>query len=206
MNPYIIELTPFIVAGRTMKHKISNVNHHSDIPAFCFMNSVEADINDLLNNTSKLFCNSKHCEISMCYGVDPVSGEFTYFLGRAVTHLEDMKRILPDMISFEINGLYAIFTTPPIDQWQRERYVQTIQDTWNDILLKWLPNSEFEYDETRKDFEYYDFRDHGWYFNGKRQMDICIPICQREEAKKKSQEKGEIYWREEMKRRSQLRK
>jgi AraC family transcriptional regulator len=114
-----------------------------------------------------------------------------------------MKKILPDMVNFEIDGLYAIFSTPPVDQWQRERYVQTIRDTWNDILLKWLLSSEFEYDETRKDFEYYDYRDHGCYFDGKRQMDICIPIRQREEAKRKSQEKGEIWWREEMKRRAQ---
>jgi AraC family transcriptional regulator len=65
MTPYIIELTPFMVAGRTMKQKMSNINRHSDIPAFCFIDAVEADIDNLLDNTSKLFCNSKHCEISM---------------------------------------------------------------------------------------------------------------------------------------------
>ena len=47
--------------------------------------------------------------------------------------------------------------------------------------------SEFEYDETRQDFEYYDHRDHCWYFGGKLQIDIYIPICQREEEQRKSQ-------------------
>ncbi len=50
---------------------------------------------------------------------------------------------------------------------------------------------------------YYDYRDHGHYFDNKRQMDICIPIRQREESKRKSQEKGRILWEKEMKRRVQ---
>ena len=68
--------------------------------------------------------------------------------------------------------------------------------------MKWLPASEFEYDDTRKDFEFYDYRDHGWYFDNNRQMDICIPIRQREEAKRLSQEKGKILWASEMERRA----
>jgi AraC family transcriptional regulator len=73
-------------------------------------------------------------------------------------------------------GLYAIFSTSPSDG-----YIQAIQETWNNILVHWLPHSEFELDEARPDFEYYDHRDHGWYFEGKAQMDICIPIRQREQ-------------------------
>jgi hypothetical protein len=42
-----------------------------------------------------------------------------------------------------------------------------------------------------------------WYFDNKRQMDVCIPSRQREEAKRKSQEKGKILWEAEMKRRDQ---
>ena len=204
MTPYIIEMTPFTIAGRTGRFDQSNVARHADIPAFCFAEEYEADTDDLLTDTSKLFPNSKHCEVSMCYDVDPANGAFTYLLGRGVTHPDDLKNILPEMTTYEIKGLYAVFTTRPVDQWHREEYVKTIQALWKDILLTWLPNSEFEYDETRKDFEYYDYRDHGWYFDGKRQMDICIPIRQREEAKRRSMEKGEAYWREEMKRKEGL--
>ena len=52
------------------------------------------------------------------------------------------------------------------------QYVQSIHDTWKAILENWLPNSDYEYDNTRKEYEYYDERDHG----DTAQMDICIPL------------------------------
>jgi AraC family transcriptional regulator len=64
-----------------------------------------------------------------------------------------MNNIPSEMVSVEINGLYAIFSTPPVPFEQHDQCAQVIQDTWNDIFTKWLPTSEFEYDETRKDFE-----------------------------------------------------
>ena len=90
------------------------------------------------------------------------------------------------MVQVEIKGLYAVFSTPPVPFEQHDRCAQVIQETWNEVLTQWLPYSEFEYDETRRDYEYYDYRDHGWYFENKRQMDICIPVRQREEASQKS--------------------
>ena len=67
------------------------------------------------------------------------------------------------------------------------RYIQAAQDTWTAALLDWLPQSEFEFDEARQEFEYHDKRDHGLYFGGKLQIDICIPIRQREEELRKAQ-------------------
>ncbi len=206
MTPYLTVMTPFTVAGRTLRQKAPNVKRHADIPAFCFTKEYETgtfvpdvDMKQLFSKSNAI----KHCEISMCYDVDPSSGEFTYLLGRGIFHPDDLNNILPDMASVEISGLYAVFSTPPVPFEQHDRCAQVIQDMWNDILTKWLPNSEFEYDETRKDFEFYDYRDHGWYFENRRQMDICIPIRQREEAKRKSQEKGKTLWEAEMKRREQ---
>jgi AraC family transcriptional regulator len=69
-------------------------------------------------------------------------------------------------------GLYAVFTTPLVDEGQ---YTQSIHDTWKQILDCWLPQSDYEYDETRVDYEFYDERDHG----AMAQMDICIPVRQR---------------------------
>lgn len=206
MTPYITVMTPFTVTGRTLRKQSQSVKRHADIPAFCFTEDYEIDSENLLADTSKLFSKSdaiKPCEVRMCYDVDLLSGEFTYLLGRGIFHPDDLKNVPPDMVNIEINGLYAIFSTPPVPFEQHDRCAEVIQDTWNDIFTKWLPNSEFENDEARKDFEYYDHRDHGWYFDSKRQMDICIPIRQREEAKRKSQEKGKILWEEEMKRRAQ---
>ena len=60
-------------------------------------------------------------------------------------------------------------------------------------MKKWLPASEFEYDDTRKDFESYDIKDHGQFFGGKKQMDIYIPIRQRKEAFDEAEKKGHVF-------------
>lgn len=206
MTPYITVMTPFIVAGRTLRLKSPGVARHVDIPAFCFTGEYEADSDNLLDGTSDLFAKSdaiKHCEVSMCYDVDPAGGEFTYLLGRGIFHPDDISKIAPDMVSVEISGLYAVFSTQPVPFEQHDKCAQIIEDTWDDIFTRWLPNSEFEYDETRRDYEFYDHRDHGWYFENKRQMDICIPIRQREDAKARSQERGKVLWAQEMERRAQ---
>jgi len=205
MTPYITVVTPFTVAGRTNRHKMPNVKTTADIPAFDF-DEAKSDVHNLLDNTSKLFSKSdaiKHCEIEMCYDVDEDTGEFIYFAGRGIFHPDDMQSILPNMVSFEVSGLYAIFTTPLVPFGQREQFAQAIRDTWQYVFAQWLPNSEFEYDETRKDFEFYDQKCHGWYFDCKVQGEICIPIRQSDGAKKKSQEKMEKLWQDEIKRREQ---
>ena len=66
-----------------------------------------------------------------------------------------------------------VFTTPKVHE---EQYVQSIHDTWKQILNGWLPESAYEFDSTRVAFEYYDERDHGTM----AQMDIYIPVKQRE--------------------------
>jgi len=119
----------------------------------------------------------------MCYDVDKETGDFTYILGRGIDNPADLVNIQPDMTRVDITGgLYAVFSTPPA----ADSYIQEALDTWNDILLNWLPQSEFEFDDTRHDYEYHDHRDHGWYFGGKLQIDICVPIKQREDEMRKS--------------------
>ena len=69
-------------------------------------------------------------------------------------------------------GLYAIFTTPLVEEGQ---YFQSIRDTWKQIFGNWLPESKYGYDDSRAEFEYYDERDHG----SMAQMDIYIPIIEK---------------------------
>jgi AraC family transcriptional regulator len=177
MHPHLIELAPFTVAGRTVRQTIANIARTADIPVHWAHTGVNP--NALLQGTSALFPASHHCEISMCYDVDLQTGAFTYLLGRSVDTPEDAANIPPDMARVVISGLYAIFQTEPTQE--EGAYLQVIRDTWREILLSWLPQSEFEVDETRRDFEYYDLRDHGWYFGGKRQMDIFLPVRPRPE-------------------------
>jgi len=182
MNPHIIELTPFAVVGYPSSHTKADMKRTADAPTF--WNTINLDYGNILTKLYEIFPNSKHCEISMCYDVDESKGEFTYMLGRGIDNPNDLENIQPDMTRVDITGgLYAIFSTQPV----ADSYIQAAQDTWNEIFLHWLPQSEFEYDETRQDFEYHDHRDHGWYFGGKLQIDICIPIRQREEERRKSQ-------------------
>jgi hypothetical protein len=53
--------------------------------------------------------------------------------------------------------------------------LESIADTWTKILPHWIPDSQYEYNETRLDYEFYDERDHG----DIAQMDIFIPIRNR---------------------------
>lgn len=200
MNPYITEMTPFTIAGWTMRIKLPNVSRHADIPAFSYTDLYEAEEHKQLSNKTyklkEVYSKSnaiKHCEVYLCYDTNPSNEEFEYFFGRGIFHSDDLKNIFPDIVCVEIYGLYAIFSSPLVPVEQNETMEQVIKNLWNDIIFKWLPNSEFEYDETRRDFEHYDLRSHGQFFDGKKQMDICIPIRQREEAFQEANKKGLVF-------------
>ncbi|MCL2058190.1 MAG: AraC family transcriptional regulator [Oscillospiraceae bacterium] len=182
MNPHIIELTPFAAVGYPSRHKTENMKENVNAPTF--WDAINLDYGTILAKLYDAFTKSKHFEICMCYDIDDATGEFTYILGRGIDNPEDLANIQPGMTKIDVpGGLYAIFSTPPAPG----SFIQAAQDTWNEIFLHWLPQSEFEYDDARRDFSYHDERDHGWYFGGKLQIDICIPIRQREEEKRKSQ-------------------
>ncbi len=183
MSPHIMELTPFPAVGYPTRHRKEHVNDTIKTPSFWETTGV--DYGALLSKLYDTFPKSKHLEITMCYDLNESTGEFTYLVGRGIDNPDDLANIRPDMTRVDIaGGLYAIFSTPPAVGSQLS---QTIQDTWNEIFLHWLPQSEFEYDEMRYDFGYHDHREHGWYFDGKEQIDIYIPIRQREEEVRKSQ-------------------
>ena len=182
MNPHIIQLTPFAVVGYPSRHKLENMKEN--VNAATFWDTINLDYGTVLSKLHATFTKSKHFEISMCYDVNESTGEFTYILGRGIDNFDDFANMQPDMTKVDIDGgLYAIFSTPPA----ADSFVHAAQNTWNEVFLNWLPQSEFEYDDARRDFSYHDERDHGWYFGGKLQIDICIPIRQREEEIRKSQ-------------------
>jgi AraC family transcriptional regulator len=184
MIPHIIELSPFYAVGYPTRHKLESMK--GNVNASTFWEEANVNFSELtrLHNT---FTKSKHFEICMCYDMDESAREFSYVVACGIDRPEDLERIEPDMTKIEIEGgLYAIFSTPPAD----ESFTDAAQETWNEIFLHWLPQSEFEYDESRPDFSYHDYRDHGWYFGGKLQVDICIPIRQREEETMKAQLRG----------------
>ena len=183
MHPHIIELTPFSVVGYPKRYKSENMKEK--INPSTFYDSENVDYVAILTKLHDTFTKSKHFEICMCYDINESTGEFTFMMGRGIDQPDDLANIEPDMTKVDIpGGLYAIFSTPPVDG---SLWRETYQNTWNEIFLHWLPQAEFEYDDTRRDFSYHDYREHGWYFGGKEQVDLCIPIRQREEEMRKSQ-------------------
>jgi len=175
MYPEISEIQPFTVVGFTTRHTMPNVRFTHDIPVY--WETINLEHVENLTRLHNVFSKSKHCEYTVCFDIDPVTDEFTYLLGVGVDNPEDHSKIEPDMYEMEMpGGLYAKFTTPLVES---SKHIQAVRDTWKTALDNWLPASEYEFDETRYDFEYYDERDHSWQNNDMAQMDIYIPIQKR---------------------------
>lgn len=168
MNVQIKEITPFTIVGYTSRHKMPSVRNLSDIPAY--WDKINLEYGAALTTLHHTYPKSHHCEIAVCFDHDADEESFTYMLGVMADKADSDVPQRPGTYLLRMEGgMYAVFTTPRVDEGQ---YVQTIHDTWKAILENWLPNSDYEYDNTRKEYEYYDERDHG----DTAQMDICIPI------------------------------
>ncbi len=175
MEVQLKELPSFVIVGVISRHALPNVKRSADVPAY--WNTISMDYGKHLSRLYDAFTPAVHGEFGLCFDVDDATGEFTYLLGVRFDKDADSSKIEPDMRKVEMQGgLYAVFTTPKLPS---EEYPKAIADTWVEILTRWLPESKYEYDETRLDFEAYDERDHAWLHNNMVQMDICVPIRER---------------------------
>lgn len=175
MQIQIKELPSFVIVGVISHHALPNVKRSADVPAY--WNTISMDYGKHLSRLYDAFTPAVHGEYGLCFNVDEATGEFTYMLGVTFDKNADNSKIELDMRKVEIlGGLYAVFTTPKVPN---EQYPKAIADTWVEILTCWLPESKYEYDETRLDFEAYDESDHAWLHNNMVQMDICVPIRER---------------------------
>ena len=175
MNPEFVEMQPFTVVGYTSRHTMPDVRSTHDIPLY--WETIDMDCAEPLTRLHDIFKKSKHCEYTVCFDIDPLTGEFTYLLGVGVDNPDDYSRIAPDMFEMKMpGGLYAKFTTTLVEN---SKHPENVRDTWKNIFDNWLPASAYEFDEKRYDFEYYDERDHSWQNNDMAQMDIYIPVKKR---------------------------
>ena len=146
-----------------------------DIPVF--WEKINLEYSAGLSTLHHTYTKSHHCEVSVCFDIDEEHDCFTYMIGVGIDEADSAATQRPGTYLHQIQGgLYAVFTTPLVDE---DHYAQSIQDTWKKILDEWLPGSQYEYDSTRVDFEYYDERDHSWLHDGKSRMDIYIPVQER---------------------------
>lgn len=175
MQVEIKEIAPVSVVGYTSRHRMPGVNGISNIPAFWDVKNMEYGA--ALSTLHHTYTKSHHCEIGICFDIDDENECFTYMLGVGVDETDKGVVQRPGTYLHKTDGgLYAVFTTPLVDE---EQCVTSIQETWKQILEDFLPTSEYEHDSTRSDYEYYDERDHSWLHDGKSRMDIYVPIIKR---------------------------
>jgi AraC family transcriptional regulator len=171
MQVQIKEVKPFNIVGYTSRHRMPGISKTLDVSAM--WSKINFEYEAALITLHDTYTKSHHCEVAVCFDVDEKHDYFTYMLGVGVDEADSTVPQRPGTYLQQMQGgLYAVFTTPLVDE---EQYEQSIHNTWKQILDQWLPGSEYEYDDMRVCYEYYDERDHG----DTAQMDICIPIRKR---------------------------
>jgi AraC family transcriptional regulator len=175
MYPKIVNLDSFVVTGYGIKTDISSTQYAIDIVAFW----KDYDDNMLEEKLYSFLNPSKHGEIGIAVPNSLDSGNMTYLFGVMATpnevepYIPKDDRIFWHSVTVDC-GVYAVFTTPPVDMiTQDSSFATIIKKTWYYIFNSWLPNNDYEFDDTRYDFEYYDERCH---YLTNSVMDIYIPI------------------------------
>ncbi len=168
MQPKIIEKSSFKVVGYEFKNNLRNSQHTRDIPAFWSQRGLN-DIEWEMNLYSALKP-PQHGEYCICINTNMNTDDYSFLLGVGVVNY---KLVTDDMYQLEVpSATYAVFTTPLVDETD---FVDSILGTWKYILEEWFPNSGYEIDDAKYDFEYYSEHCHSWQYE-KINMDIFIPI------------------------------
>ena len=174
MNPVMIKKPAFLVAGYGINTSISE-NHTKDIAAYWDTyhgENLESKMYQQLNPP-------KHGEVGICVP-DSENGSAVYLLGVIV---DDFEKVTPDMMTITVpEAEYAVFTTPslkeiPADQSDNiDPFSTAIKQTWKYIFNEWFPASNYEFDETKMDFEFYDERCHDF---EDAVMEIYVPVIRK---------------------------
>jgi AraC family transcriptional regulator len=169
MNPIIVKKAAFKVAGYGIKTNITGGTYTKDIASFWSNYNGE----NLESKMYKILNPAKHGEVGLCVPLSD-DGNAIYLLGIIV---DDFSRVEENMLTVEVpEAEYAVFTTTPVntinDKEQKE-FAKIIAGTWRYIFEDWFKDSEYVYDESKLDFEFYDERCH---HRQDTVMDIYVPI------------------------------
>lgn len=169
MEPVIVKRPAFKVAGYGIKTNITGITYTKDIASY--WNNYEGE--NLESKMYRILNPAKHGEVGLCVPLSE-DGNVIYLLGVIV---DDFSRAEKDMLTVEIpEAEYAVFTTAPVDTSNDEEqieFAEIIASTWKYIFEDWFKDSEYIYDESKIDFEFYDERCH---HRKDTVMDIYIPI------------------------------
>lgn len=173
MNPVILKKSAFKVAGYGIKTNIINSNYTKDIASFWS----NYDGENLESKMYKILNPPKHGEVGICVPESGESGDAVYLLGVIVDNFDNVTN---DMITVEVpEATYAVFTTPPVDtslDLENKDFPEAIKNTWKYIFEEWFKDSDYIFDESKFDFEFYDERCHG---RKDTVMEIYVPIQKR---------------------------
>ncbi len=167
--PYIVKKHGFKVAGYGIKTNVADSKYTKDVSSFWSNYNGE----NLESKLYKILSPLKHGEVGLCIPCSD-SGDITYLLGVIV---EDFSKVTSDMITVEVpKAQYAVFTTNPVntvDSKDQREFAKIIKESWKYIFDEWFKNNDYEYDEEKLDFEFYDERCH---LRPDTVMDIYVPI------------------------------
>ncbi len=168
MQPKIIHLDAFKIAGKKFESHIEKVAYTRDAPAF--WNDRIPEEEAIETTLYQLLSPKKHGEFCLNLNGDKLTDSFQYFFA---VHYDDGNPIPYGISKMTVPaGAYAVFRTPLV---KVDQFVDSIRGTWSYILNDWLPFSSYEVDEERYDFEYYDEHCHDWIYE-KIYMEIFLPI------------------------------
>ena len=173
MNPIIIKKLAFKVAGYGINTNVTDGNYTKDVASFWSNydgENLESKMYNILNPP-------KHGEVGLCVPSNEKNGDAIYLLGVIV---DDYSKVTDDMITVEVpDALYAVFTTPPVDtsiDSEENKFADVIKETWKYIFEEWFINSEYIFDESKFDFEFYDERCHS---RKDSVMEIYVPVIKK---------------------------
>lgn len=173
MNPIIVKKSAFKVAGYGIKTNVSNGNYTKDVASF--WNNYNGE--NLESKMYKILEPPKHGEVGLCVSSSKRDGDAIYLLGVIVN---DFTKVTEDMITIEVpEATYVVFTTPPVDTTndsEQNDFADIIKQTWKYIFEEWFKDSEYSFDESKLDFEFYDERCHR---RKDTVMDIYIPVVKK---------------------------
>ena len=175
MDYKIVNKEAFKVIGYGIDTNINKESIKEEVAAF--WNNY--DTNGWEEKLYKKLNPEKHGEVGISISKD--SGELKYVLG-VIVKSED--NIEDNMMVIDVpSAKYAVFTTKPVDFTRsngvngEKEFVNAIKSTWKYIFEEWFKDSEYEYDDNKMDFEFYDERCH---FRPDTVMEIYIPIKDKE--------------------------
>jgi AraC family transcriptional regulator len=149
MEPKMVKKEAVKLAGFALKTRTTDGENNKEIPKFWQEYLTEGRMKKLHGES---FLKS-HAEYGACFPQNPENGEFVYVIGVEVKDGHDVSKdyhicTIPE-------ALYAVFSSPPAD---KTNFSSSIQGTWKYIYSEWFPNSGYEFDGGKVDFELYDER------------------------------------------------